>query len=154
MKNNIYVLDLATTFTFRYQYLGTLIFTPDKIYFIATEKISTNRQTGFIKAMSLLLVTKGGIDHLFNNELKKSIQSENVDSTIQQLDRLASEKKGSIKINKFEIISFKLQSSSLDSSITIRTDGKKYRFNIANVMRENKLSELEAYLNSNMYVFK
>lgn len=154
MKNNIYVLDLATTFTFRYQYLGTLIFTPDTIYFIATEKISTNQQTGFIKAMSLLLGTKGGIESLFNNDLKNFIQSENVDSIIQQLDRLVSEKKGSIRINKSEIVSFKLLSSSLDSSIIIRTEGEKYRFNIANVIRENKLSELESYLNSNMYFFK
>lgn len=147
MDNNIYVIDKTVMPTFRYMYTGSLIITPYSLYFIATGKVS-NVKIGLMAGAGGGLI--GGV--LTAREYRKAFeQSESMDNYIEQLDRLVKEKEGSVKITKNEINNFKVPTGNLFSSIKVKTHVKKYEFNIANAIKEKRLSEIRQFLTNNLY---
>ena len=162
MKKNIFVSDIATRSTFVNRHIGPIVITPNVIYFISNTKIKTlnnprargsRSKIGLITASAYAMGYKGGPSSFYDNELKEYIeQSGDITDVIQKLDRLVLEKKGSVKINKSEIKSFKIKSQFGSTMIRIKTENEKYNFAIPSVMQENKTHELMSYLNNNSYI--
>lgn len=157
MINDVCMLNLCSRYMyFVHKYIGSLVFTPEAIYFLATGKIPQNEQLGFIEGISYLLGKKIGVGRTIDIELKKDInQFKNTDNYIQLLEKLVQEKKGSIKIDKSEIKNIKLPSDNIHygwKNIRIITDNRTHIFNISYAVRNKRLPELINYLNNHFYI--
>jgi len=149
MTNDICIFNLCARRTSFRIYLGSLVFTPEAIYFLSSGKIPKYGQR-----MSLLNIP--GIiqgSHSINNEYNRDIdQFKNADNYIQLLDRFVQENKGSIKIEKPEIKDVKLPSNSIQTGFKIITDDGTHLFDIGCAVRNKRLPELTNYLNNHFYI--
>jgi len=146
MENNIYIIDKTVMPTFRYMYTGSLIITPHSLYFIASGKVSNVK-------IGLMAGVGGAVAGVLTaREYRKAFdESISMESYLEQLDNLVQEKEGSLKIAKNDINTFKVPTGGLFSSIKVKTHEKKYEFNIANAIKEEKLPEIRQFLANNLY---
>jgi len=146
MENNIYIIDKTVMPTFRYMYTGSLIITPHSLYFIASGIVSNVK-------IGLMAGVGGAVAGVLTaREYRKAFdESISMESYLEQLDNLVQEKEGSLKIAKNDINTFKVPTGGLFSSIKVKTHEKKYEFNIANAIKEEKLPEIRQFLANNLY---
>jgi len=148
MTNDVCMFKLcARKLSFR-RYIGSLVFTPTAIYFLATGRIPKSGQR-------MALLNMPGIiqgSHSINSEYNRDIdQFKNAENYIQLLDRLVQENKGSIKIEKSEIKDMKLPTSNIQTGFKIITSNGKHLFDIGYTVRNKRLPELTNYLTNHFY---
>ena len=155
MEKNICILDKTITRRYGKMSIGTLALTPSIIFFIITGNINRELKLGSLAGLRYASGNRSGFGFSFQREFEEGFKNiENNDEFVKKLDILVMEKKGSVKINKCEIKYFTLPSSSLFPFIKIKTNNKKYKFNIMNAIRENRLNEINNFINTNLYIMK
>ena len=132
ITEDIFVLDETIMPTFKYQYTGSLVFTPGTIYFISSGKVSNVKLGAMAGAGAQFGVIGWTLsDKLVKREFKKAhSQTENIENIINELEKLVLEKEGSIKISKIEIDSFKVPTGMLTNSIKVKTNPRTLKSHI------------------------
>lgn len=152
MTNDICMFNLCARRTSFRRYIGSLVFTPQAIYFLNTGRIPySNGMLGLSQIANYVLVQKSHRSILDEGK-RDTDQFKDEDNHIQQLDRLVQDDKGSIKIEKSTIKDIKLPSNALKAEMKITTDDRTHSFNIQYAIRNNRLPELTNYLNNHFYI--